>query len=70
MTATLSKVERPGTEHTDQTNHDQIDGHDEVQKFGHDQNKNPGHERNQGGQTEMKVHVISNSNKKNVLTIE
>lgn len=56
MTATLFEVERPGTKHADQTNHDQVDGHDEIQQPGHQQNQNAGQQGNQGCEAEVKVH--------------
>lgn len=50
----------PGSKQSDETDHDQIDGHNKVQQFRHDQNENPRQERDQGGKAQVKVHGLSN----------
>jgi hypothetical protein len=56
---TLGSVEAADSQQSDQTNRDQINGHDQVQKLGHNQDENSCQERDQGGQTDVKVHGIS-----------
>ena len=52
-------MKRPGSKQANESDHDQVDGHDKIQEFGHDQYEDPCQERDQGCQTEVKVHDFS-----------
>jgi hypothetical protein len=54
-------VQCSGAKQTNKSNHDQVNGHDEVQELGHDQDEDPRQEGDQGRQTEVQVHGISNA---------
>lgn len=46
----------PAAEQADQTDGNQVNGHDEIEQTGHEQDKDAGDQREQGAETEMNIH--------------